>query len=122
MILLPSASWLAHQKAYLQNMGKMPEIAYYDTLGVTMAQYNYRSRPQTEELLNEIDPQKAYGYYKNLFSDASGFTFYFVGNIDMKTLKPMVEFVCIVTLNRSAHDLERFGCLSSERHDREEGL
>ncbi len=86
-----SATWISHQKAFLQNMGKMPEQAYSDTLQVTMAQYNYRSRPQTEETLNEIDPPKAYNYYKQLFSDASGFTFYFVGNIDPKTLRPMVE-------------------------------
>ncbi len=86
-----SASWIAHQKAFLQNMGKMPERAYSDTLQATLAQYNYRARPQTDETLNEIDPQKAFGYYKTLFSDASGFTFYFVGNIDVKTLRPMVE-------------------------------
>jgi zinc protease len=86
-----SATWIAHQKAFLQNMGKMPEQAYNDTLQVTMAQYNYRARPQSDETYNEINPQKAYGYYKSLFSDASGFTFYFVGNIDLKTLKPLVE-------------------------------
>ncbi len=86
-----SATWLSHQKSMLQNMGKMPEVAYGDTLQVTMAQNNYRARPQSEETLNEIDPQKAFGYYKTLFGDASGFTFYFVGNIDPKTLRPMVE-------------------------------
>jgi zinc protease len=86
-----SASWIAHQKALLQNMGKMPEFAYGDTLQVTMAQYHYRARPQTDETFSEIDTRKAYDYYKTLFGDASGFTFYFVGNIDLKTLKPMVE-------------------------------
>jgi zinc protease len=86
-----SATWLSHQKSMLENMGKMPERAYSDTLQVTMAQHNYRARPQSEETLNEIDPQKAFGYYKTLFSDASGFTFYFVGNIDPKSLRPMVE-------------------------------
>ncbi len=86
-----SASWIAHQKSFLQNMGKMPERAYSDTLSTTMAQYNYRVRPQSEETMNEINPRKAYDYYKQLFGDASGFTFYFVGNIDPKILKPMVE-------------------------------
>ncbi len=84
-------------------MGKMPERAYSDTLQVTMAQYNHRVRPQTEETLNEIDPPKAYNYYKQLFSDARGFTFYFVGNIDPKTLRPMVEeYLAILAIDQSA--------------------
>ncbi|HZK76737.1 MAG TPA: insulinase family protein, partial [Candidatus Kapabacteria bacterium] len=86
-----SASWIAHQKAFLQNLNKMPEFAYQDTLALTMAQHHFRARPETPELLDEINPPKAYDYYKKLYSDASGFTFYFVGNIDLTTLRPLVE-------------------------------
>jgi zinc protease len=86
-----AASWITRTKAEVQNMGKMPEMTYYDSLTCVMSQNNYRARPQSVELLNEINPVKAYDYYKTLYGDASGFTFFFVGNIDMKTLRPMVE-------------------------------
>ena len=39
----------------------------------------------------EVDPQKAFAFYKDRFADASDFTFLFVGNVDTVTLKPLVE-------------------------------
>jgi zinc protease len=86
-----SAAFITREKAMLQNMHKMPEMAYNDSLQVTMAQHHYRARPQTAESMDEVNTPKAYDYYKKLFSDASGFTFFFVGNIDVKTLRPLVE-------------------------------
>ncbi|HEY3874310.1 MAG TPA: insulinase family protein, partial [Candidatus Kapabacteria bacterium] len=86
-----SAVFLSRQKSVLANMGKMPEMTYQDTMSYTLAQYNYRMRPQTPAILDEVNFSKSYDYYKKLFSDASGFTFYFVGNIDPATLKPLVE-------------------------------
>ena len=39
-----------------------------------------------------IDCGKISSWYRNLFTDAAGnYTFYFVGDIDMETFKPLVE-------------------------------
>jgi len=86
-----AASWLVRTKSEIQNLRKMPEITYSDSLTNILSQNHYRARPETVELLNEIDPAKAYDYYKKFYGDAGGFTFFFVGNIDLKTLRPLVE-------------------------------
>ena len=56
-----------------------------------MAQYHYRARPFTVEMVDSINLQKAMKYYKDRFADASGFTFFFVGSFDRAIIKPFVE-------------------------------
>jgi zinc protease len=86
-----AASYFSRMAAFLDNRTKQPESAFQDTLEVTLAQHNYRAQPMTTERLKEINLPKAYNYYKSLFTDAGGYTFYFVGNINPKTLRPLVE-------------------------------
>jgi zinc protease len=62
-----------------------------DTLQTTMAQYHFRARPMKIDMLDNISLDKAFEFYKDRFSDFSDFTFYIVGNIDMKQMKEMVE-------------------------------
>jgi len=76
---------------YLANRGADPDEVFNDTVQVTMSQHNIRARPMTPAVFAEVDPQKAYAFYKNRFADASDFTFVFVGNVDTVTLKPLVE-------------------------------
>jgi zinc protease len=76
---------------YLANRGSDPDEVFSDTVAVTMSQHNFRSRPLTAATFAEVDAQKALAFYKERFSDASGFTFVFVGNIDTLKLKPLVE-------------------------------
>ena len=45
-----------------------------------MAQHSVREQPVSAAQLDRIDPFKSYAFYKDRFSDASGFTFVFVGN------------------------------------------
>jgi zinc protease len=76
---------------YLANRGVDPDEVFGDTVQVTMSQHNFRSRPLTTATFAEVDPQKALAFYKDRFSDASDFTFAFVGNVDTTSLKPLVE-------------------------------
>jgi len=48
-------------------------------------------RPMTSELLKEADLKKIDWIYKERFGDPSGFTFYFVGNIDPEKVQPLFE-------------------------------
>jgi zinc protease len=75
----------------LANRGSSPDAVFGDTITVTMRQHNFRARPMTLATWSEVDPQKALAVYKDRFADASDFTFVFVGNVKLETLKPLVE-------------------------------
>jgi zinc protease len=75
----------------LQNRSADPGGVFSDTVQVTMANYHYRGKPLTTALLSEIDPDRALTFYKDRFADFSDFTFFFVGNIKLESIKPLVE-------------------------------
>jgi len=78
-------------KAMLENQSASPLAAFQDTVQTTLTQYHYRSRPLTPELIDEWDLEKSYAFYKDRFADASDFTFIFVGNLDLETVKPLAR-------------------------------
>jgi zinc protease len=84
-------SFIEKQKGFLQNKSSDPNSAFRDTISYTMSQYNYRYRPMTPQLLSEIHLDRAFEIYKERFSDASGFTFFFVGNFKTDDIKPLIE-------------------------------
>ncbi len=75
----------------LENKAASPEAAFRDTLSVVMANYNKRARPLTVELLGEADFNRMKEIGKERFKNAADFKFFFVGNIDLATFKPLVE-------------------------------
>ena len=76
---------------FLANRGLAPNNVFSDTVQVTMSQNAFRARPITPQVFAEVDPAKAYGFYRDRFADASDFTFVLVGNVDTVSIKPMVE-------------------------------
>jgi len=78
-------------RAALSNRSADPNAAFSDTLQVTLSQHHPRFRPPTLTLPDELDLEWALDFYRERFSDASGFTFVFVGNLDMDALRPLVE-------------------------------
>jgi zinc protease len=83
-------SYQTRMKGFIQNRSADPESAFYDTLMVTMAQHHPRVKPWSEELLNELDLETTYHFYKERFADASDFTFLFVGNFKIERIKPLI--------------------------------
>jgi zinc protease len=77
--------------AFVANRGASPEANFQDTLQVTLAQGNPRERPLTPAVVREVDLGSAMAFYRDRFADASDFTFYFVGNIDLGAIRPLVE-------------------------------
>ena len=59
-----------------------PGSVFKDTISATLGSYNIRRMSVTSEMLDRVSLEKAYRFYKNCFSDASAFTFTFVGNLD----------------------------------------
>ncbi len=45
----------------------------------------------SEEQINSISLNKSFDFYKQLFSNASDFKFYFVGSFDIENMKPLIE-------------------------------
>ncbi len=84
-------AFLSRQRAALQNRNVSPEGAFYDTVQVTMAQYHYRERPFTVQMVDSINLDKAMKFYRDRFADGSGFTFFFVGSFDPASIKPFVK-------------------------------
>jgi len=78
-------------KAIVKNRSASPMAAFQDTLQNTLTQYHYRSRPLTLGLLDEMNLEKSYAFYKDRFADAGDFTFVFVGNLDLEKVKPLVR-------------------------------
>ncbi len=85
--------FLTNQKEALLNQQKTltPEKVYSDSLTAVLVNYRKRNMPMTAERLAKVDPSKAFAIYKERFADASDFTFFFVGNIDLKTAQPLLE-------------------------------
>jgi zinc protease len=83
-------SLMTRYRGFLENQEASPENAFSDTLSVTMSQYHPRARPVTVRTLDEIDPHRSLGFYRDRYSDASDFTFVFVGSFQPDSIRPMV--------------------------------
>ncbi len=81
----------SQMKAMLANQQASPEWALHTTLSSTLSQNHLRARPMTPELVDEMDLQKSFAFYKDRFADASDFTFVFAGSFDPAGIRPLVE-------------------------------
>ncbi len=75
----------------VENKANSPDAAFSDTVSTTLTQYNPRALPLTTDRINQISLDKIKTFYQDRFADFSDFTFFIVGNVDLKTLRPMVE-------------------------------
>jgi len=85
------SAFRAQVAPFIANRGASPDQVFQDTVQVTMSQHSVRDKPLTAATFAEINPEKAFAFYKDRYADASDFTFVFVGNVDTTTLKPQVE-------------------------------
>jgi zinc protease len=88
-----SSSYLAYRerlRAMLSNRAADPKTAFSDTVNTTLTQYHFRARPWSLELMNEMELKKSAVIFKERFANASDFTFFLVGNIQVDSIKPLV--------------------------------
>jgi zinc protease len=81
----------AQMKTLLANQAVEPEYAFFETLNSLRYQNHLRRRLSTAATIDEWNLEKSLAFYKDRFADASDFTFVFVGNFDLATMKPLVE-------------------------------
>lgn len=96
------AATTSQMKAMLANQQASPEWLFQTTLGTALAQNHFRARPMTPQMVDEMDLQRSYAFYKDRFADASDFTFVFTGSFDYPTIRPLVEryLASLPSLNR----------------------
>jgi len=75
----------------MNNQSVVPEFAFFDALSAARYGNHPRRRSLTAATVDEWNLDKSMAFYKDRFADASDFTFYFVGNFDEATIKPLVE-------------------------------
>ena len=84
-------SYAQRTKASLENQELNPMITFSDSLIKVMYNNHPLSMRMKAEDVDKIDYAKAMELNKDRFKDPNNFTFYFVGNIDEETFKPLVE-------------------------------
>jgi len=82
---------LERSRASLANRWSVPANVFNDTVSAVLGNYNVRRTGPTVEKLGQIDFGKAYRIYKESYSDASAFTFTFVGSLNLDSMRPLVE-------------------------------
>ncbi|MBS1531323.1 MAG: insulinase family protein, partial [Bacteroidetes bacterium] len=85
------AGLISQEKARLASRVKSPQSVFADTAWAVLHSYNFRAGFPTEARLNAARSDKAFDYYKQRFSDASNFTFVFVGNLDNIGIRSLIK-------------------------------
>lgn len=79
-------------RSQLKTIQNSPDIAFSLQLQKSMYPNDKRSISiPTEKQINSLNIDKMYKIFKERFSNASDFTFEFVGKFDINTIKPLVE-------------------------------
>ncbi len=77
-------------KASLQNMEMNPQVAFSDSIQSAVYGKHPRNIRLKANMVDQIDYNKILSMYQDRFKDASDFTFYFVGNIDIEKDKDLI--------------------------------
>ena len=85
------AAQATQARTFMNNQSVVPEFAFFDALSAARYGNHPRRRSLTAATVDEWNLDKSMAFYKDRFADASDFTFYFVGNFDEATIKPLVE-------------------------------
>ena len=78
-------------RAQVQNMRSNPDIIMEDNVRKVAYNGNFRRQVISNEILDMINFNRLTDIHAKLFPGADSFTFTIVGNVDMETLKPLVE-------------------------------
>ena len=78
-------------RPYIENAQKNPDYISGVQRQKTLYGDHFRRQQLTPAILDQVKFENIEPAYKKLFSNAANFTTYIVGNVDLETLKPLVE-------------------------------
>src|SRR5690606_5872786 len=86
-------SFADKMKTQFMFMKSNPQVAFIDTMIKVMYDNNplHPIAIPTAEDFDKIDPKRVLEIFNKEFSNAGGFNFFIVGNIDESTLKPLLD-------------------------------
>jgi zinc protease len=84
-------SLMSNLELSLKNKDLRPESVLQDSVRVTINGHKKRFAPYNVNDLKDINYDRILQIWKERFSSADGFVFYFVGNFDEATLRPLIE-------------------------------
>jgi len=84
-------SWLQRTRVWYQGRDADPMNALRDTVQVLLYDRNPVARPFTIEDIDRIDLSSGMTFFRQMTADLGGMTFFFVGNIDLDQLEPLVR-------------------------------
>ncbi len=84
-------STMAKLELNLKNKGLTPESAFSDSITCTIYNHNPRYAPSEYSDLAKIDYDRILQIQKERFASAGQFTYYFIGNFDEATIRPLIE-------------------------------
>ncbi len=84
-------SYQKRTKAMLENNEANPMVIYRDSLYKAMYGDHPRSKRMKAEMIDRVDYDRIMQIYAQRFANAGDFTFFFVGNVNVDSLKPLVE-------------------------------
>lgn len=83
-------SFKSRLRTSLTNQEADPLSSLTDTLQLTLYGHNPRLLFMHPDMVDSISYRHALQMYSDRYSDATDFTFYFVGNIDLTTVRPLI--------------------------------
>jgi zinc protease len=83
-------NYVKEQKDFLVNNAANPDAVFGDTLRAALYNYHKRFMPLTVSRYDEAKLSRVKYIFSDRFGDPSGFTFYFVGNVNPDSVKAEV--------------------------------
>jgi zinc protease len=85
------SAWREQETERAKNRRLSPESVFEEDMTLFRTSGHRRRQPTTPEMIQKIDVAKAFQFYRDRFSDASGFTFVIVGTLDLDRTRVLVE-------------------------------
>lgn len=84
-------AYTSQMESFFANRSASPRAAFFDTVSATMSQYHPRRPLPGPEMLEKVDLDASFDFYRERFADASDWTFVFVGAFELEEMRPLVE-------------------------------
>lgn len=84
------ASYKDRLKATLLNQAMNPEVAFRDSINQALMMGHPRSIRLKADMIDKMDYDRILSMYNERYKDGSDFTFIFVGNVNVKKMKPYI--------------------------------
>ncbi len=84
-------AYIERQKSMIENQSADPQSVWRDSIGAAMNQSSPYKKPLSIDNIGQIDFKRVNAIFRERFEDPASFTFFFDGNIDLKTAKPLIE-------------------------------